>query len=553
MNRRTAAQAVILLLLVLAALLVWRLGPFRGATPAPATGKSASAGGAPRRAALPARAPTPPFASILDQASRQEALALLEQRLVRANARPEEAVMVFRDPAAYQRFLARASAAGLTLLGQLDSLNAVRVRYSSTDSLLSELLDHTADYTEVSANYTLRAPQVPPPANRADTSDVPIGSALLDFLGAGGDSSSWGRGVTIAVLDAGVALDPTFQTGQVRTLDVGLGTAPGTGSEDGHGTAVAALAAGSAEGAQGIASAAGILSIRITDAAGLSDIFTLSQAILAAIDAGANVINISLGGYDTNSVLSSAIGRATTAGIAIVASAGNDQLAGLTWPAADPRVVSVGAVDGTGQQVTFSNSGPQLTLSAPGYGVPTAWLGGQRVQMDGTSASAPLVAGAIAAVLSQSPNLPATDAAAIVVQHASDAGEPGADPNYGNGILNVGWTMNRTSSAYADTAVASTLYDPATGVATVVVQNRGNQTVLGLQLQVMVGSTPVTLAVPGLAPGATASVPLDIDAAALQAAGQLNLGIQLINPAGLSDQVPQNNRAAGTITAPAAR
>jgi subtilase family serine protease len=252
-------------------------------------------------------------------------------------------------------------------------------------------------------------------------------------------------------------------------------------------------------------------------------------------------------------VLSAAIGRATTAGIALVSSAGNDQLAGLTWPAADPRVISVGAVDGTGQQVTFSNSGPQLSLSAPGYGVPTAWLDGQRVQMDGTSASAPLVAGTIAAVLSQSPTLSATDAAAIVQRHASDAGEPGADANYGTGILNVGWTMNRTSAAYADTAVASTLYDPATGVATVVVQNRGNQSILGLQLRVTVGSTPYTLAVPGLAPGATAGVPVDIDGAALQAAGQLNLGILLVNPAGISDQVPQNNRASGTITAPTAR
>jgi hypothetical protein len=547
MNRRTANQIVVLLLVVMATLLVWRFGPLRRA--APVAAKEPPPLASPRRAALPARSGQPPIAAILDQATRQEALALLEQRLVRANARPEEALMVFRDEAAYQRFLARAGAAGLTILGQIDSLNALRVRYSSTDSLLSELLDHTADYTEVSANYVLRLPQVPAPANRADSTDVPIGGGLLDFLGAEA-TDTWGRGVTLAVLDSGVAADPTFLTGQLRFLDVGLGTTPGTGSADGHGTAVAALAAGNAEGAQGIAGAAGILSIRVTDDSGLSDIFTLSQGILAAMDAGAQVINISLGGYDTNSVLSSAIARATNAGIAIVASAGNDQLAGLTWPAADPRVVSVGAVDGTGQQVTFSNSGPQLTLSAPGYGVPTAWSDGQRVQMDGTSASAPLVAGTIAAVLSQNPTLTGTEAAAIVQQHASDAGEPGADPNYGNGILNVGWTMNRASTAYADTAVASTLYDPATGIASVVVQNRGNQTVHGLQLRVSVGPTPNTLAVPALAPGATASVPIAIDPATLQAAGQLNLGIQLVNPAGLADQFPQNNRAAGTISAP---
>jgi hypothetical protein len=552
MNRRNLAQLSILLLLGMAALLVWRYGPVR--TAAPVTAPQAVAKSvAPRRPATAARPTAAPLSSLFDQATRQEALALLEQRLVRANARQNEAVMLFRSETAYRQFLARAAAAGLTVLGQLDGLNAVRVRYDSTDALLSELLDHTTDYTEVSANYTLRAPPVPATDNRAAITEVPIGNGLFDFLGADVNSTTLGRGVTVAVLDTGVAADPTFVAGQLRTIDVGMGTAPGTGPEDGHGTAVAALAAGTADGAQGIASAAGILSIRVTDASGLADIFTLSQGIIAAMDAGANVINISLGGYDTNSVLSSAIGRATTAGIAIVASAGNDQLSGLTWPAADPRVISVGAVDGTGQQVTFSNSGPQLSLSAPGYGVPTAWLDSQRILMDGTSASAPLVAGTIAAVISQNPTLSGTAAAAIVQQHASDAGEAGSDPNYGTGILNVGWTMNRNNSAYADTAVASTLYDPATSITNVLVQNRGNQIVDGMQLQVTVGSDPRTIGVGPLQPGASVSVPLTIDQAALQAAGQLNLNIQLANPAGLADQVPLNNRARGAITAPAAK
>ncbi len=552
MNRRNLAQLSILLLLGMAALLVWRYGPVR--TAAPVTAPQAVAKSvAPRRPATAARPTAAPLSSLFDQATRQEALALLEQRLVRANARQNEAVMLFRSETAYRQFLARAAAAGLTVLGQLDGLNAVRVRYDSTDALLSELLDHTTDYTEVSANYTLRAPPVPATDNRAAITEVPIGNGLFDFLGADVNSTTLGRGVTVAVLDTGVAADPTFVAGQLRTIDVGMGTAPGTGPEDGHGTAVAALAAGTADGAQGIASAAGILSIRVTDASGLADIFTLSQGIIAAMDAGANVINISLGGYDTNSVLSSAIGRATTAGIAIVASAGNDQLSGLTWPAADPRVISVGAVDGTGQQVTFSNSGPQLSLSAPGYGVPTAWLDSQRILMDGTSASAPLVAGTIAAVISQNPTLSGTAAAAIVQQHASDAGEAGSDPNYGTGILNVGWTMNRNNSAYADTAVASTLYDPATSITNVLVQNRGNQIVDGMQLQVTVGSDPRTIGVGPLQPGASVSVPLTIDQAALQAAGQLNLDIQLTNPAGLADQVPLNNRARGAITAPAAK
>ncbi len=551
MNRRSLFQLTILILLVIGALLVWRFGPVR--TSRPVALKIAVKPPAPRRPVPTSRVPSPSMSAIFDQATRQEALALLEQRLVRANARPNEAVMLFRNEEAYRQFLARASAAGLTVLGQIDGVNAVRVRYDSTDALLSELLNHTSEYTEVSANYLLRPPPVPPPDSRTDFAETPVGRGLFDFLGADANATNLGRGVTVAILDTGVAFDPTFQTGQLRTIDIGMGTTPGGGAEDGHGTAVAALAAGNAEGAQGIAGAANILSIRVTDDSGLSDIFTLSQGILAATDAGAQVINISLGGYDTNSVLAAAIGHATGAGIAIVASAGNDQLAGLTWPAADPRVISVGAVDGTGQQVTFSNSGPQLTLSAPGYGVPTAWLDSQRILMDGTSASAPLVAGTIAAVISQNPTLSGTDAAAIVQQHASDAGEAGSDPNYGTGILNVGWTMNRANAGYADTAIASTLYDPESGVTSVLVQNRGNQPVNGLQLRVAVGSDLRTFALGALQPGASAIVPLPIDQGVLQAAGQLGLDLVLANPAGLVDHVPLNNQASGAITAPAAR
>ena len=243
----------------------------------------------------------------------------------------------------------------------------------------------------------------------------------------------------------------------MQYLDIGIGTAAGTGPEDGHGTAVAALAAGESPNAPGVAPATDILSIRITDANTQSDIFTVARAILAAVDAGTQIINISLGGYDNSPVLSRAIDYATQRGVVIVASAGNDQAAELTWPAADARVVSVGAVDALGQQVTFSNSGPQLQLTAPGYGVLTAWLDGQRVYFDGTSASAPIVAGAMAAMMSVNPGMNAAQAWQALGQYASDGGAPGPDPDYGNGILNLGWAMNRNDRSRVWTSFSTSV------------------------------------------------------------------------------------------------
>jgi hypothetical protein len=478
-------------------------------------------------------------------------LQRLQQALERSDARVHEAVLIFANADAYRRFLARAHELGLTVIGQLDGLLTVRVRYDSLAGLQADMLANSTDYAEVGANFYVNVPQTPAKEDRPAVNLVPLGNNLFNFLGAAGDSSQWGRGVTIAVLDSGVAPDRTFGAGRIQYMDIGLGTATGTGTEDGHGTAVAALAAGAAADAPGVAPAATILSVRVTDANAQSDVFTLSEAIVAAVDAGVQIINISLGGYDPSSVLGNAIDYASQHGVVIVSSAGNDQAAQLTWPAADPRVVSVGAVDALGQQVTFSNSGAQLQLTAPGYGVQTAWLDGQRVYFDGTSASAPIVAGAIAAVMSTSPGMTATQAWQVLTQYASDGGTPGPDPEYGNGILNLGWAMNRNDATRIDTAISSHYYDAATDQMEFVIQNRGGQAVAGMTLNVDTGSGSTAYSIPTVAPRGTYVVKMPVDQALLAAAGEIVFRTQLNNPDGIVDQVPANNRRTSSLSAPA--
>jgi hypothetical protein len=480
-------------------------------------------------------------------------LAAFEAALNRANVRAREALLTFKDEAGLRRFLDRAGKSGLEILGQLDGLNSVRVRYGRFDALQNELLQNAADYAAVSANYLVNIPQAPAKEDRAAVDQVPFRNDTLAFVGVPADHSTWGRGTTIAILDTGIAADPTFGSGRVRPLDIGLGTMPGRGAEDGHGTAVAALAAGLAADAPGVAPAANLLSIRVTDATGTSDIFTLSQGIVAAVNAGAQVINVSLGGYATSTALDAALAYATNHGAVVVAAAGNDQAAQLSWPAADPRVISVGAVDKAGQQVSFSNSGPQLQLAAPGYGVQTAWLDGQRAYVDGTSASAPIVAGAIAAVMAQNPSLTAQQAAQLLTKTASDAGAPGADASYGNGILNLAWAMNANTPGYVDTAISSHYFDAENNQMDFVVQNRSSQPVSGLTLNVTSGATASTYAVPPLAPGASYVVKTAVDSAALKANGSLAFATQLTNPSGLDDKVLQNNRKSSVLTAPVTR
>lgn len=538
------------LILLIAAFIAALVLVVRVATPPSATRPAST----PDSAAGPETAVADTAADTLARAKADAARQLrpqLKKLLVRRDARPQEALLTFKDADAYRRFLDRAQRLGLTVLGQVDALRTIRVRYPSLTALENDLLANGADYADITANYYIGVPEIPAKAERAAVNQIPLRNGTLAFLGAAADRSTWGRGTTIAVLDSGVAPDPTFGAGRVQYLNVGLGTLPGNGAEDGHGTAVAALAAGLSADAAGVAPAASILSIRVTGTDGTSDLFTVAQAILAATDAGARIINLSLGGYQTTPFLEAAIGYALDRGSVIVAAAGNDQAAQLSWPAADPRVISVGAVDAAGQQVAFSNSGPQLQISAPGYGVQTAWLDGQRVYIDGTSASAPLVAGAIAAVMSQNPGFTANEAWAVVRQTASDAGAPGADPDYGNGILNLDWAMNAATPGRTDPAVSAHYYDAGTGQMEFIVQNRSAQAVSGLGLNVDTNGFTTSYRVPDLAAGASYVVKVAVDQKALAASGGLTFTSDLVTPFGLTDANPANNHRTSRLVPPA--
>lgn len=520
-------------------------GPFPGGARSDSAGRATtSVGSFPASAAGPSKLPptlSPRARALLDE---------LQRALASGPQREKEALLAFKDEAALARFLARPGRNGVTVLDHSSRLRSVRVRYDQVRGLQQELAENAADLDTVSANNLFGIPQPPARQDRAELAHVPFGNETLAYLGANVDRSSWGRGLTIAVIDTGVSADATFGGNRLRALDLGLGTTPGPGANDGHGTGVAALAAGLAADAAGLAPAASLLSIRVTDANGLSDLFTLSQAIVAATDAGARVINVSLGGHTTGAMMNAAIGYATQQGAVIVAAAGNDQAAQLAWPAADPRVVSVGAIDRAEQQVLFSNAGPQLQFTAPGYGVQTAWLDGQRAYVNGTSASAPLVAGAIAAVMSQNAHLTAAQAVDLLAQSANDAGAPGADPAYGRGIINLATALNRNNASYVDTAVSSHYFDATTEKVQLVVQNRSGRSITGMSLNVQVGSTASTQTLPTLAPGEThvTTVPLG---QANVSAKSVAITSQLVNPLGLVDQVPTNNRKATVLSAPA--
>jgi hypothetical protein len=184
----------------------------------------------------------------------------------------------------------------------------------------------------------------------------------------------------------------TFAEGQITHLDL-LNDAQSFHS---HGTSVASLIAGQNPQAPGVAPGAQILDIRVANAEGFSVGSSLAQGIITATDRGAQVINISLGGYGDSTILGQAVAYAFQRGVVIVAAAGNDAYGQLAIPAAYEGVISVGSVDANNRQAYFSNSGAGLDLAAPGVGVVSAWGTDRIALVSGTSQSSALVAGAVA-------------------------------------------------------------------------------------------------------------------------------------------------------------
>ncbi len=484
----------------------------------------------------------------IDDPSQADSVAALSQKLAthltRPNTRAHEAILVFKNADGYRRFLGHAAESGVIVVAQIDPLNIVRVRIRAYDTFAARLVARAADFGGVSANAFIEFP--PPPAARATGPAFGVGDALLPSVGlpAHTDTSDWGRGVTIAILDGGALPHPTLGA-RLRYLDIGLGYA-GTGTSGQHGTAVAALAAGASADTPGLAPAASLISIRVSDTDSKSDVFTVTQAIVAAVDAGAQVINLSLGGYSTSSALDRAIAYATARGVVLVAAAGNDGASRPTWPAADPRVVSVGATDATGLLAPFSNSGPHLHLTAPGVGIQTAAPDNGSTVFSGTSASAPLVTGAIAALMSQTPGLTAARAVEILRNHSADGGAPGADPDYGHGTLDLGWALARNDLNRLDAAVSGHHYNPDTGALEIVLQNRSARPATQLTLTIELNGNTSTRAIPVLSPGQSLAVPVPFNATATG----LTLRTRLDHPEGITDAVPANNTRATRLELP---
>ncbi|MHB9758429.1 type VII secretion-associated serine protease mycosin [Streptomyces sp. BYX5S] len=232
---------------------------------------------------------------------------------------------------------------------------------------------------------------------------------ITEQLWEGG--ATQGEGVTVAVIDTGVDTKNEQLAGKVLGGKSFAKGSKATTDGVGHGTKVAGIIAASpitGSGFHGLAPKAKILPLQTSTAEEGGNLATMVDAINAAVSANAKVINISQGTTANVSkipVLQAAVNRAEAKGILIVASAGNSGASGKpvdTYPAALPNtnVLSVAASDRNNERAPFSTPNKHVDIAAPGVDmVSTVPQGGQCVDQ-GTSFSAPYVAG-VAALLKQ--------------------------------------------------------------------------------------------------------------------------------------------------------
>jgi type VII secretion-associated serine protease mycosin len=289
------------------------------------------------------------------------------------------------------------------------------------------------------------------PAAHADA--VRSGEYWLDDYGVKGAwNTTRGAGVTVAVIDTGVAGSvPDLAGAVVGGTDVsGVGSSDGqtpVGNDNQHGTMVGSLIAGRGTGPNsgviGVAPEASLLSVSVALGSGVVGTDDqIANAVRWAVDHGADVINMSLtrNTLDWPTSWDDAFLYAADHDVVVVAAAGN-RGAGTSEvgaPATIPGVLTVAGVDRDGDaSFDASSQGITIAVSAPSEQLVGVTPEGGYVTWAGTSGATPIVAGLVALVRAAHPDLDVAGVINRIVSTATPKGSPVPGPIYGYGLINA--------------------------------------------------------------------------------------------------------------------
>ena len=237
---------------------------------------------------------------------------------------------------------------------------------------------------------------------------------------------------------------------------------------NGHGTVTAGIIAARRNngiGISGVNPHALIMPVRATDYAGNGGSIELTKAIIYAVDNGARVINVSIGGEKRSKALQAALGHARRQGVVVVTAAGNSAVDTHEFsPAGLDHVITVSGTDTDDRRTDFSNWGQSIDMAAPAVDVlslrarstdilvlsgPEDYRPGSAVvgkdrryyRVSGTSFSAPLVTGVASLILARNPELTPDQVTRMLLNSCRDIENPGWDQYTGYGLLDAAAAM----------------------------------------------------------------------------------------------------------------
>lgn len=248
--------------------------------------------------------------------------------------------------------------------------------------------------------------------------------------------------VLIAVIDSGIDYrHEDLDDGRVRTdIDWDYVNLDDDAMDDnGHGTHVAgsiAAESNNGTGVTGLMWQASLVAYKVCDRSGACATDAIAKAIRQAAHVDADIINMSLGGSCAQTIADAVNYAYFDHGMVIVAAAGNDG-AGVSYPAAFPPVIAVGAVDYNDRLAYFSNYGPEIDVVAPGVNVLSTIPNNNYETYSGTSMASPQVAAVAGLILAQHPGIDNDIVRALIRQAVDDRGAVGFDIRYGYGRINA--------------------------------------------------------------------------------------------------------------------
>jgi thermitase len=235
--------------------------------------------------------------------------------------------------------------------------------------------------------------------------------------------------ITIAVIDSGICSNHPDLAGRILPGHDYIDGDDTPEDEFGHGCAMSGVIAANINNELGIAGVAPntqIMPLRVLDGNGIGSYSDVAAALVYAVDNGAEIISLSLGGVNPSSVLENAVDYADARGVVVIAAAGNSGSEGALYPAAYPPVIAVGSLDINLARSDFSNYGAEIDVYAPGRDMLTTDLGGGYTYRSGTSLSAAFVTG-IAAIESARDSLLVIDGGIVRISGIVVVTQPQGD------------------------------------------------------------------------------------------------------------------------------